>query len=318
MNFELEIIHWLQSFRSTILDFFFQFWTMFGEELIIIGILGFLYWIYDKKIGERVGVTVFISLVLNSTIKILVSRPRPYVVDSNVQNIRPDTATGYAFPSGHTQGAATLFTSFAIWLKKNWISVSATVIIVMVALSRMYLGAHYLSDVIVGGLLGVGISFVMAWYFRKNLDEHKLYLFILEGTLIVTFLTYMYFLFTSKATAELSNASVLYNNIEGLAKMAGSIIGFIFGVSFEKKKVNFETHHHVLKNLIRFILGIAVVMAVRILLKAIFGVFINPEELLEGELLKSSIALLFDLIRYLSMVFIGIGVYPMLFKKVRI
>lgn len=318
MNFELELIHWLQSFRSTVLDYFFQFWTMFGEELIIIGILGFLYWIYDKKIGERVGVTVFVSLVLNSTIKIIVSRPRPYVVDDTIANIRPDTATGYAFPSGHTQGAATLFTSFAIWLKKKWITVSSTLIIVMVALSRMYLGAHYLSDVIVGGFLGVGISFLFAWYFKKIQDAKKLYLWIFEGTIAITIVTYFYFLFTSKATSELNNALVLYNNIEGLAKMAGSIIGFILGVSFEKKNVEFETHRQLFKNILRFVLGIAVVMGVRIILKAVFGIFVNPDELVEGELLKSSIALFFDLIRYLCMVFVGIGVYPLLFKKVKI
>jgi len=318
MNFELEIIHWLQSFRSTLLDYFFQFWTMFGEELIIIAILGFLYWIYDKKVGEKVGVTVFASLVINSTIKILVARPRPYVSDSSVQNIRPDTATGYAFPSGHTQGSATLFTSFAIWLKKRWITIASIVIIIMVAISRMYLGAHYLSDVIVGGLLGVGISFLFAWYLNKNENNQRLYLWIFEGTIILTLITFIYFLFTSKATLSLTNAQLLYNNMEGLSKMAGSIIGFILGVSFEKKNVSFETHRKLVPNIIRFVLGIVIVMTVRIVLKAIFGVFIDSEMLLQGELLKSSIALLFDLVRYLAMVFIGIGVYPMLFKKVKI
>ncbi|MCK7486024.1 MAG: hypothetical protein MZU97_11080 [Bacillus subtilis] len=61
MDFELELIRWMQSFQNGFWDTLFQFFTMFGEELIIIGALGYLYWCHDKKVGEYVGVTVFIS-----------------------------------------------------------------------------------------------------------------------------------------------------------------------------------------------------------------------------------------------------------------
>jgi len=315
LNFELEIIHWLQSFRNTFWDLFFQFWTLFGEELVIIGILGFLYWCYNKKIGEKVGVTVFVSLVLNSVIKVIFMRPRPFVVDDTIINVRPQTSGGYSFPSGHTQGAATTFGSFAIWMKQSWITISSIVIIIFVAISRMYLGVHYLTDVIVGGILGIGIAYLFYLYFKKHENPERLYKSILFISIGVFVIGYIYYLFTAKASGVETNAYVLYNNLEGISKMMGAIVGFVIGLSFEKNKVQFENHHVLWKNAIRFVGGVAIVMVVRLALKAIFGMIVDPESLNEGELLSSTIAIIFDFIRYFAMVFIGIGLYPILFKK---
>jgi len=119
MSFEIEIILWLQSFRNGFLDALFEFFTMFGEELVIIAILGFVYWCFDKKSGEQIGITVFVSLALNSIIKVIVQRPRPYSVDSRIDRVREATSGGYSFPSGHTQGAASVFGSIAIWFRKR-------------------------------------------------------------------------------------------------------------------------------------------------------------------------------------------------------
>jgi membrane-associated phospholipid phosphatase len=318
MDFELEIIVWLQSFRSDFFDALFQFFTMFGEELVIIGILGFIYWCYDKKTGEQIGITVFISLVLNSVIKTIVQRQRPYLVDSRIDNVRPATSGGYSFPSGHTQGAASVFGSLAIWMKKRWLTVVATVIIVLVAISRMYIGVHFLSDVIVGGLLGVGIAYLGYRYFSKDRSTDKLYRYLLIGSIAIGILFYIYSLFTIQATDELNNAANLHDKLVDVLKMLGVICGFIAGVTFEKSKVKFTQHKVLWKNLIRFALGVAVVMGVRLGLKVVFGIFVDSDELAEGELFLASLALLFDTLRYFAMVFIGIGVYPMIFKSLDI
>jgi membrane-associated phospholipid phosphatase len=318
MSFELEIIVWLQSFRSGFFDALFQFFTMFGEELVIIGILGFIYWCYDKKMGEQIGITVFISLVLNSFIKNIVQRYRPYVVDTRIANVRPQTSGGYSFPSGHTQGAASVFGSLAIWMKKRWITIISIIIIILVAISRMYLGVHFLSDVIVGGLLGIGISYLGYRYFSKDPDTKIFYKYLIIIAVVFGLILYIMTLFTIQATSTLNNALNLYDKLEGTLKMLGTVCGFVVGVTFEKNKVQFQQHRVNWKNLIRFALGVSIVMVVRIGLKAIFGLIINPEHLQEGQLFLSSLALLFDTIRYFAMVFVGIGLYPMLFKKFNI
>ncbi|MBU1145418.1 MAG: phosphatase PAP2 family protein [Firmicutes bacterium] len=312
MEFELEIIRWLQSFRNDFLDYFFQFWTMFGEELFIIAILGFMYWCYDKKIGETIGITVFVSLVFNSVLKVIVSRPRPFLVDSTIENIRPKTSLGYSFPSGHTQGAATTFGSLGIWIKKRWLTITVSLIILLVAISRMYLGVHYLSDVIVGAIFGIGISFGFYFYFKKHEDHKKIYNIIFISSVVIFLFSYLYFLFTAESSLD------LYTNVEGVSKMMGAIIGFIFGLKFEAKKTMFSNHKILKKNVIRFVGGVIVVMAIRLALKAVFSFIINPEDLVQDQYIQSSIALLFDFIRYFAMVFVGIGAYPILFKKFNI
>jgi len=317
MEFELEIIRWMQSFSNQFWDFFFQFWTMFGEELVIIGVLGFTYWCYDKKIGEALGITVFVSLVLNSFIKVLVQRPRPFQVDQTITNIRPQTSGGFAFPSGHTQGAATVFGGLAFWIRKRWLTIVVCIIIVMVAISRMYLGVHYLTDVLAGGALGLLIAFGLYRFFVRTEDRSRFYMIILVVAGLIFIGSYIYFLMTSTATESASDSSVFYGNLTDSAKMMGAIFGFVFGIGFEKRYVNFTTHRVLWKNLIRFAGGVIVVMAVRILLKAVFGLIVAPESLSDGEFFSASIAVIFDFVRYFAMVLLGIGIYPLLFGKLK-
>jgi membrane-associated phospholipid phosphatase len=318
MQFELELIKLLQQLRSDFFDGFFQFWTMFGEELIIIGILGFLYWVYNKRVGEYVGITVFISLVLNSVLKTLFRRPRPFQVDNEIVNIRPQTSSGYSFPSGHTQGAATVFASAAIWLKKRYFTIATIIIIIMVAMSRMYIGVHFLTDVIVASLLGIGLSYGFAKFFSKREDNSKIYQYILYINLVLLFGVYILHLFTSEASVGMTNAQSFYDKLEGAFKMTGAMVGFVFGLKFERKYTNFINHKILWKNIIRFAAGVGIVMLVRIGLKAVFGIFVDSESLLEGQFFAASIAMIFDLVRYFFMVYVAIGIYPLVFKKLNI
>lgn len=318
MGFELDFIKWLQSFRSGFLDVLFQLFTMLGEELVIIGILGFLYWCYDKKVGEKVGITVFISLVLNSSIKTLFKRLRPFQVDSAIVNVRPQTSSGYAFPSGHTQGAATVFTATALWLKKKGLLILAFVVTFLVAMSRMYIGVHYLTDVLVGAALGIGISYLMMIYYKKVKDPVKGYQTILYASLGLLVVVFLYHLITVEAEGTMTDALTFYDRLEGGFKMVGSMIGFVVGLRFEQAKTNFTHHRHWVKNLIRFALGVGLVMGVRLGLSFAFDLMVNPEHLATGQFIPATIAMILDMIRYFAMVFVAIGIYPMLFKKIGI
>ncbi|MDP2424766.1 MAG: phosphatase PAP2 family protein [bacterium] len=318
MQFELEMIKLLQQLRSDFFDALFQFFTMFGEELVIIGILGFLYWVYDKKVGERVGIIVFISLVLNGVIKTLFRRLRPYQVDAEIVNIRPETAGGYSFPSGHTQGAATVFSSLAFYLKKRWLNIVVGVIIFLVAVSRLYIGVHYLTDVVVAVILGVGLSYVFYKFFSGKEDLSKVYQWTLLASFCLLAIVYVIHLFTPESIGEMTNAHVFFDRLEDGFKMTGAMLGFVIGLGFERKYTNFTNHRNIQKNIIRFVLGVGVVMGIRLALSFVFDMIINPEDLLTGQFFLSTIALFLDMIRYASMVFVAIGVFPLLFKKWKI
>jgi len=316
VNFELEIIKWLQSYRTPFLDKLFEFFTIFGEELVVIAILGGIYWSINKRIGERLGITVFISLGLNSLLKAIFMRLRPFMVDTEITNLRPETSGGYSMPSGHTQSASTVFFGLYQFFKKKYLLIIAIVITVLVAISRMYIGVHYLTDVLVGAFLGIIITYYLAKYLSRKEDLSKIYNIILIISGIALVGLFVYNLISLSGTSFDSEA--FYFNTEALAKMIGTLVGFVLGVRFENKYVNFSNHNHLLKNILRFALGIAVVMAVRIGLKEIFTLIVNPEELIDDQLVLSVLASFLDFLRYVIMVMVGIGIYPLLFKKINI
>ncbi|MFA7075377.1 MAG: phosphatase PAP2 family protein [Candidatus Izemoplasmatales bacterium] len=316
MDFELVIIRWLQSIRSSFLDSIFEFFTMFGEELVVIGVLGLIYWTINKRIGERLGITVFISLGLNSILKLIIMRPRPFIVDDSIINLRPETSGGYSMPSGHAQSASTVFFGTYQFFKKRYLLIIAIIITTLVSISRMYIGVHYLTDVIVGSLLGVIVTYYLYKWLSKKEDLSKIYTLILIASGAFLIVVFIYNLI--KLNQGSFDSNLFYFNTEAIAKMIGTLVGFVVGVKLENKYVNFSNHKNILKNSIRFVLGVVIIMGVRISLKEIFHLIINPDNLINDQMFLSVLASLFDFLRYVIMVAVGIGVYPILFKKINI
>ena len=168
---ELEILRHIQSIANPFFDFIFQIITICGEQVVLISIISIIYWTLDKKFGEYIAYAVLTSVLLNNTIKDIFKMKRP-IGEEGIRTLREQTATGYSFPSGHTQSASSFYGAMAIYLKKRVMYIIATVMIILVGFSRLYLGVHYPKDVIVGGILGVLTSLVC--YKLYNRFENKM------------------------------------------------------------------------------------------------------------------------------------------------
>lgn len=313
MQFEIEIIKWLQQFRTSFLDFLFEFITYFGEEMIVIALLGFIYWVINKDIGKRLAMTVFVSIGINSMLKVLIARPRPFQVDDSISNLRPETSSSYAMPSGHTQTAGTTFFGLAYFFKKKYLIISAILITLLVGFSRLYIGVHYLSDVVVGAILSLIIVYVFNYFLTKTLHPSKVY----RSVGYIAFLAYIMFIIIygiKSNSDQFFDGNLFYYNLETISKMIGALIGFIIGIEIEEKYVNFSHHKNLTHNIIRFILGLAIVMIIRVFLSFIFSMIIDTSDLTDLSIL-SVLAVLLDFIRYALMVIVAIGLYPLLFKK---
>ena len=153
----VDLIIWLQNTGGTLGKMFFNFISFLGEAYIYILILAIVYWAYDKKFGEYLGTTLGISLSTNNFIKGVTQLPRPFESYGEIENLRPETSYGSSFPSGHTQGFSAFLFAIAYRLKKYWWLI-AIVLTFLMMMSRMYLGVHYLRDVIVGASLGLVIA----------------------------------------------------------------------------------------------------------------------------------------------------------------
>ena len=275
---ELEILRNIQSIANPFLDLLFQIITICGEQLVLISIISIIYWALDKKFGEYIAYSVLTSVLLNNAIKDIFKMKRP-IGEEGIRTLREETATGYSFPSGHTQGASSFYGAMAIYLKKRVMYIIATVMIILIGFSRLYLGVHYPKDVIVGGVLGVLTSLIC--YKLYNKVENKMLLYVITFAIFIPALTFAH-------SADF---------IKGM----GTYLGFIIGIYIEKKYVNFSTEGSTGNKIIRVLLGIVILLVLQLGLKV---------------LLPSGT--IFSFIRYSLISLVGIGVYPMAFKKLKI
>lgn len=275
---ELEILRNIQSIANPFFDFLFQLITICGEQIVLISIISIIYWALDKKFGEYIAYSVLTSVLLNNAIKDIFKMKRP-IGEEGIRTLREQTATGYSFPSGHTQGASSFYGAMAIYLKKRVMYIIATVMIILIGFSRLYLGVHYPKDVIVGGILGVLTSLIC--YKLYNRVENKMLLYVITFAIFIPALTFAH-------SADF---------IKGM----GTYLGFIIGIYIEKKYVNFSTEGSTGNKIIRVLLGIVILLVLQLGLKV---------------LLPS--ATIFSFIRYSLISLVGIGVYPMVFKKFKI
>ncbi|SFN54874.1 phosphatase PAP2 family protein [Proteiniclasticum ruminis] len=271
---ELDLIRAVQSIHTPFLDAFFEGITIFGEELFMVPLLAIIYWTINKKFGETLAYTVFTSLLLNNTLKEMFSFERP-IGEEGIRTLRPETATGKSFPSGHSQNGAATGGAFMIEFKKKWLTFLLGVLIFLIGLSRIYLGVHYPKDAVVGILLGLLTAFLCARLLKK-IQPEVLYTF--------TFLLFIPALF--------------FAGSEDFIKSFGSYAGFFLGILLEKNYVQFEVKGTLLKKVLRVLIGILLILLIKEGLGAVF-----PEEAL------------YDLLRYFLVTFTAIFLYPLFFKK---
>ena len=164
-----------------------SFFTLFGEEVIMIAVLGFLYWVYDKQFARFVGTNIMVGLIVNPMIKNVVFRRRPYFDIAGVQCFKPVdgsagiydiAAQGYSFPSGHTLNSTILYGSLPKYKKNCVLLVIAIAVPLLVGASRVMLGVHFPTDVLAGWIFGTVILFLVS-YLQTHIKRQNLFHLIL-------------------------------------------------------------------------------------------------------------------------------------------
>ena len=292
-QWEVALMEWLQSVLGSAGASIMSFFSMLGEELIMIGILGFLYWSLNKEAGIQVGTSLIMNVTWNPMIKNVALRRRPYFDNPGVKCLKPVDADadiydiakqGYSFPSGHSSNSATVYGSIARFFKEKWLTTVCLIVIALVGISRFCVGVHYPTDVLCGWALGAIIVFLVPWLRKKIKSDWAFY-----GLLLLTVIPGIFYCKTT-------------DYFTGL----GMMIGFFLGVPFERKFVNFENTRKPLSMILRVIGGVAIYLGRNVLLKLPFS-----SEFLATE---SAACFAVRVVRYAIILFIEIGIYPMLFK----
>ena len=266
-----------------------------GEQLLLVAIMGFLYWGLNKEFGKYIGVNVLMANVWCPMIKNVVLRLRPYFVPGyNVELLRPIdssadimdvAAQGYSFPSGHSANAAVVYGSLAVHEKKRrllW--VLAIVLPLLVGFSRVYVGAHFPTDVLCGWLVGAAIVAIFPWL-RRTIKNRWVF--------------YMILLLVSVPGFFFCTSNDYFSSL-------GMLIGFILAEPFEERFVKFENTKNLLRCILRTIGGAIIYFGLSEALKMPFPKEVLSAGDLTAQLIRTG--------RYAIVIFVVIGVYPLIFK----
>lgn len=248
----MEFLNFIAQYRNPILDTFFQAVTFLAEETLVVVIMCWIYWCCNKKTAHILGFTYFLSGLLVQGLKITFRIPRPWVLDPDFQAVPSalESATGYSFPSGHTQSGTALFSTLGFKAKKTPLKVLSFLMIFLVGFSRMYLGVHTPKDVLVSMTLTFLISLVVYRYMgslSENSDNVKK---ITLGFLVISLLLFAYtaILYLS-GTADPEMA-------EDAFKACGAGLGFVLGYYLEQKYIRFELPKTAKEKALRFTAGL--------------------------------------------------------------
>jgi membrane-associated phospholipid phosphatase len=258
-----EILLYFKSVASPFLDRFFTYITMLGEQYFVIFVIAWIYWNYSKKDGFFMTYIFTFSILINSLAKDMARTKRPFQVIEGLNSVRVETAKGFSFPSGHTQGATTLFTTLAQVFKGKTTFAIAFLLSLMVALSRVYLRVHWPIDVIGGFLLAVLISFTFFPFLSKMyLDQARFF-----SLLLFTLAFYYLVLISLSIINQISNCN--WVEIKYYLMICAISTGFFLGFILEEKRFPFSVETVLWKKIIRFVLGIGVCVGMMLGLQAL-------------------------------------------------
>ncbi len=159
-TFGVALIQALQVLSPT-LDDFMALISFLGTIDFYMLFLTFLYWNVSTSAGFRVFLVLLATDVPGTALKHLLRQPRPYWVDNRI--IPLSTETSYGIPSTHASDSLSVWGMLAANLKKNWLWITAAGLVLLIGLSRLYLGVHFPHDVLGGWLLGLGILLLFFW-----------------------------------------------------------------------------------------------------------------------------------------------------------
>lgn len=281
--FETSIVKAFQSLRCGFLDTVLSGVTLIGDELFFILAAVVFYWCVDKRFGFKLINVYLLGCCVIEGVKTLVKRPRPYTHEGVVSVTKP--TGGYSFPSGHSHSIANLSTQAANRYRNKPTYIATAVLCALVAFSRVYLGQHFLSDVLVGLAFGIGFSLLFSMLFELLGEKEE---FIVLGVVPICLIVLLVLALTDSLDASAN-----------VQKVLGGYSAVTLGYYIEKKYIRYDVKTRCFVRIINAVIGLALTLAV----KEGFKLFI-PKEL----------SVLYGFVRYFVTGLMGTAGVMLVFK----
>ena len=243
----MQYLLWLQGIRNGFLDSFLMTVTDFVSSPVVYVFVAVLYWCFQKRVAVFLAMNISVGSMANQLLKNIFCVYRPWILYPELKPVPAalEGATGYSFPSGHTQLASTEFLSIASWQRKRkWLVALCIFMTLMVMFTRNYLGVHTIWDVLVSALLACVVIFLneklLAWVEKgKNRD-----FWVFGIGMVLTHAALAYTSLKSYPMDYNENGVLLVDPKEMIVDCylgAGCLAGFLLGWILERRCLGFST-----------------------------------------------------------------------------
>lgn len=297
----MDILYALEKIRTPFWNGVMSAVTQLGGEVIFIVAAVVVFWCVSKWEGYYLMTIAFCGTVLNQFLKLICRVPRPWVRDPNftiVESARAE-ATGYSFPSGHTQNAIGLFGGMARWGGRRWVRLGLTALALIIAFSRMYLGVHTPADVGVSLVLAAALVLGLYPLMRRAQEKPRYMGYVLAAMLVVSG-AFVVFVETCGFPADM-DAENLASGIGNAWKMLGAVAGMTLAWLLDRRYIHFETQAVWWVQVIKVAVGMALLLAIKSGLKAPLLALLGHEGLAGG-------------VRYFLLVLVAGAIWPLVFR----
>lgn len=294
----MEFLRFLEGIRTPAANTFFSMITYCGDVLFFMVVAITVFWCFHKKSGYYILTVCFLGTLANQFLKLWFRIPRPWVKDpafTIVESARA-AATGYSFPSGHTQNIVGTMTCVMFITDKKWIRAIAAALLLLVPFSRMYLGCHTPLD--------VGVSFVLALLLACALspmikmEDYRRFLHGLLAAGVALSAAYWAFVTFYAFPADVDGAN-LAEGTKNAYTLLGCLLGLVVSNQIDEHYLHFPVEAVWWAQILKVAVGLIVLLCIQVGLKA-------P---LQAALPQMPA----DAVRYFLMVFFAGTVWPLTF-----
>ena len=295
----MEFLYLLEKNRVPVLNELMLAITELGGELPFLVIAMIVFWCVDKRRGYYVLSVGFLGTLTNQFMKLLFRIPRPWVLDPEFTILEEarEAATGYSFPSGHTQNAVGTFGALALTMKNKWVRIVSLALVILVPFSRMYVGVHTPADVLAAAVTAVIFLLVLHPVVFRNDGKYIPILLAVMTVLAVAFIGFVEF---CPFPADIDEHN-LSSGIKNAYTLAGALAGLIIVYIVDEKYLRFQTEAVWWVQVLKVVLGLLVVLVIKSGTKAPLNALCGGHMIATG-------------IRYFLIVIMAGIVWPLTFK----
>ena len=294
----MEFLYYLEKIRLPGLNEFMLGITQLGDETAFLVVALILFWCVNKRTGYYVLSVGFLGTIANQFMKLWFRIPRPWVLDENFTILEQarKAASGYSFPSGHTQSAVGTFGSIAYTTKNKTIQCLCVMAVILVPFSRMYVGVHTPLDVGVAALMAAVLILVLK---PVVLGDHKVIFPAFLGVMVIVSAAFLWFVKQYPFPSDIDPHN-MESGLKNAYTLLGAITGMIIVYIADEKWLHFPTEAIWWAQIIKVAVGLGLVLVVKNGLKA-------PIEGLLGKLTGRAI-------RYCLVVVVAGVAWPLSFR----